>query len=714
MSNIFRAVGEPIEFIAAEANGETTLKKFNMLAYTGAAIDVGFGMRVVVDLEGMTVRNQAIPILRGHDSSQIAGHSTGIDKTAKNLRVTGVLSGSPGVVDEIRATAANGFPWQASIGASIDKQMEFIDKGESAEVNGRTFRGPLYIARKTTLAEVSFVPIGADGNTSASVAASFFPTKGKAMDFEAWLKAKGIDPAALQDAARTVLEAAHKQEIAAAAATVKPGEGSASAATAPAQPEPDPVNTYRNRMSVEASRIADITAICASNPALEITENGKTHALQAHAIREGWDAEKTKLRFELETLKKEKSAAPVVIARSSDEDLSKESLTASLLLHHNFNPSGKWLQSHSAVAMELPEWLRAGINDDKKQQMLERAHRISGMSLLDVCAEAIRLDGKRVPRNRNEMIRAAFSGGTLTNIFTTNVNTMVLQGYAEAGDTTLDWTKTVDVADFKTNERPRLTKGPALDKLPVSSEAKHATRSDAGESYKIARYAQQFVIDEQDIINDTFNALADMPLEMGRAAMRVRPDLVYAIILANPTLTTTGRALFNTTDTNLGSSSALSAANLKAAISAMRLLQENSVNLGLRATHLIVPATLEWTSLELMNSSLIVIAGTAGSVTERGAANTLQNRLTVVSEDRIENGLIDPDTKTSYAGSATTWYLASTMANTIEVAYLRGTGRAPQVRSWKLEEGKWGISYDICLDIGAKAMDWRGLRKTTA
>ena len=54
------------------------------------------------------------------------------------------------------------------------------------------------------------------------------------------------------------------------------------------------------------------------------------------------------------------------------------------------------------------------------------------------------------------------------------------------------------------------------------------------------------------------------------------------------------------------------------------------------------------------------------------------------------------------------------MAKTIEVAYRRGTGRAPQVRSFTLDKGKWGMGWDINMDIGAKAMDWHGMRKTTA
>lgn len=85
-----------------------------------------------------------------------------------------------------------------------------------------------------------------------------------------------------------------------------------------------------------------------------------------------------------------------------------------------------------------------------------------------------------------------------------------------------------------------------------------------------------------------------------------------------------------------------------------------------------------------------------------------------IAEARLENGVTDPSSGVTNSGSASTWYLASTQARTIEVAYLRGTGRVPQVRAFRLDQGKWGLGWDVKLDIGAKALDWRGLHKATA
>jgi phage major head subunit gpT-like protein len=97
----------------------------------------------------------------------------------------------------------------------------------------------------------------------------------------------------------------------------------------------------------------------------------------------------------------------------------------------------------------------------------------------------------------------------------------------------------------------------------------------------------QFVVDQIDIINDSMGAMSDTPQKFGLAAARLRPDLVYSILLANANLDATARALFNSTDGNTASG-ALASGALESAISSMKKQRENSVNLNVTPTHLIV------------------------------------------------------------------------------------------------------------------------------
>ncbi len=713
---------EPLQLEAAEASadgGPPKLRRFSMVAYTGGALRQYWSeYPIVVDLAGMQVAGASLPIYRSHNPDRIVAHTDKIDVSAKQIKVAGVMSGAGADAQEVLALAGNGFPWQASIGANIDR-LELIDRGSKVKVNGQTFAGPVYVARATTLGEISFVPRGEDTATSASIAAH--RNEGSQMNFVQWLAAKGFDAAAaaaLTDAQRTGLQAAFDAEQ--AAARPAPAAPPIAAGAPPAAPAAEnPVVQLRAELAAESQRVGAIRRLCAGAAPPEFVIAATATApesrtpLEAHAIAANWDAAQT----ELYILRASRPAAPAIHSRSHDRDATLQAMQGAMILRARGRLDAPAYQTPQALAMNLPGWLRQPLDAAGRQRTMEAAWRYRDLSLVDLCREAVRLDGREVPAGRGEAIQAAFSGGTLADIFTTNINAVMLATYLEAPDTTGAWTRPTDVADFKTNERPRLGKGGGLAKLPRGGTAEHTTRAATAESYKIARYARQFVVDEQDIIDDSMGALSDIPVEMGLAAGRLRPDLVYAIVLANPTLTATARALFNATDGNLLTTAALAAATLRTAVKTILLFRDNNVNLNLKPTHVLVPPSLKHLTSELVNSSQILIArgGTTDTTVERGSMNALlADGLEPVSDARLENGVTDPATETVYAGSATTWYLVSALAHTVEVAYLRGTGRAPRLRSKVLDGGQYGIQWDCSMDIGAAAMDWRGLVKNTA
>ena len=442
---------------------------------------------------------------------------------------------------------------------------------------------------------------------------------------------------------------------------------------------------------------------------VEVEVNGEQVALHAHAVADGWTLEAT----ELHALRSARPNVPAIHSRGSGDAATLQAFQGAMVLQANLALDNPAWRSPGAVALGLPQWLRRDINDETRQQVMEASHRFSDLSMFDICREAVTLDGNQPHGSRADIIQAAFSGSALTGIFTTSVNASLLSAYMQSSDTSEGWTSTVDVADFKTNERHRMATGNDLNLLPRGKEAQHLERSDVKETYAIARYAKQFVVDEQDIIDDSMNALSDTPSQLGAAAARLRPDMVYAILLANAALVD-AVALFHASHSNLETSAGLSAATLKTAIKDIEVQQESSVNLNLRATHLIVPSDLKHLAMQLVNSATVMRVGDEEA--EWGTENTLSSgeNITPVSDARLTNGVTDPVTGTAQSGSATTWYMASNMGHTVEVAYRRGTGRAPQVRSFSLEAGTWGIGWDVALDIGAKALDYRGLEKNTA
>jgi hypothetical protein len=68
-------------------------------------------------------------------------------------------------------------------------------KEKPPKANGREFAGPVNIARRATLGEISFVVLGADDNTSAQIAASAHSSQeNRDMEFTQWIESQGFRP----------------------------------------------------------------------------------------------------------------------------------------------------------------------------------------------------------------------------------------------------------------------------------------------------------------------------------------------------------------------------------------------------------------------------------------------------------------------------------------------------------------------------------------
>jgi hypothetical protein len=160
--------------IHASAGQESSSRRFDMVAYTGAPMSIrGYRAAVVVDLAGLNVPSQNRPILLDHasDVESIAGQSDSISVVDGKLRVAGEIMAGNGRIDNVLSLASRGFRWQASIGARPER-VEELRAGDTAIVNGQEVRGPLNIVRQATLREISIVAMGADDRTATSLAAS--------------------------------------------------------------------------------------------------------------------------------------------------------------------------------------------------------------------------------------------------------------------------------------------------------------------------------------------------------------------------------------------------------------------------------------------------------------------------------------------------------------------------------------------------------------
>jgi hypothetical protein len=731
----------PVTIRAAEGNNP--VRRFEMVAYTGEPMRIdGFDLPVVIDCASLDTTQQTIPALFNHTADLPVGQIQAVSVTNGRppIRASGVFTPSGAANDraaEVINRADAGYRWQVSIGGN-PAAVERYQRGERFTANGRTYEGPAVLARGVRLREISFVTIGGDSLTSAVVAASKPIIKGASMSFEEWLTSMGFDSEAqgmMTEVQMANMKKMYGDETGDDAEDVEdvdaeplPAIASEDGMTEEEKPmmtaedgmvedeeDKPPANAGAKRPTIQAAavkaekkRILSIQAAAKKYGDPTMTINGTSVRVAAHAIQAGWTPEQA----EVQAMRSQLRTPPSNVIRAGGH-AEMQALQGAMILQAGGKLDHPAYQTSAAVHL-LPQWLRAGINDAQRNRYMEQAHKLSKLNAIDFCRHSLRASGRAVPSDQDDMIQAAFSSGSLVNSMTTSMNAKLLTAYLETPDTTNGWVLEDDVPNYLQNERVRTIRGASLSEQPENAEADHDSFEDVQEVYKVKRYTRQIEVDEIAVVNDTLGAIARKPIEFGQAAARLRPDLVYGTLLANPTLNATGRALFNATDANLITSNALTQPNMTRAIARMSTIQENGVNIDVTPTHLIVPPSLRDPARVIIGSQ-INLASTTVNV-PIGAVNPLYDyNLDLRPEKRLENGVTHPATRVTYGGSATTWYLASSFAPALEVGYLRGHGRAPKVRSWVNDkQGRFGMGWDVQMVVGVCVLDWKGIQQSNA
>ena len=142
-----------------------------IVANSGAVMDMGWGERWVVDLSGqITTRagGQIVPILYSHDWDEQLGHTQSFAVDGSKIVMRGVADGATKRAKQWAESSTTGFPWNASLGFVVLDSLD-IPEGETIAVNGREEAGPLKVATSIEIWEVSVCTFGADKDTSARV-----------------------------------------------------------------------------------------------------------------------------------------------------------------------------------------------------------------------------------------------------------------------------------------------------------------------------------------------------------------------------------------------------------------------------------------------------------------------------------------------------------------------------------------------------------------
>lgn len=669
--NSLLAFAAPVAFEAAAASDPNALPKFSMVAYTGGKMNVGgWPEPVVVDLAGMEIPAAAVPIRLQHDANKGVGHSTSVKIVKGQLEAKGIISRDTAFARDVANSGKNGFPWQCSIGAQVTA-AKYIEEGVSVDVNGQSFDGPLYLMTKSVLNEISFVDLGADGNTSAVVAGKPAPGAKREGEVNMGKKEKVnrlIAAGWAKEEQRDTLMASADAVVDSMVAGLDKLEAAASSKAAKSEPADNAIEAQRN----EFVRCSAIGRLCAGKN-LTVKDGEADVALEAHAIAKGWTVEQT----ELHVLRASRPSAPNVATPAAAADLNA-ALSCAVEKTMGLDVSKRPEQVQAAA-----ERFTDGSGVIGVQRLIIEAARRNGFEGHSITKGNIR----EALRCAFMPVNAGFSTINVGGILSAAANKRLIASFLSVNGA---WRKIASirpVTDFKTVTAYRLTADTQYEKVNPQGEIKHGTLGESSYSIKADTYGKMLGISRQDIINDDLGAFNQVLNLLARGAGLKLNDVFWTAFLANSDFFKSGNKNYSSGSTTNLSVDALTAAEQLF----MDMTDEKGKPVGILPSIVLVPTALSAIAQQIYKGS--EIRDTTSSK-QYITANPHAGKYEVVVSPYLGNS--------SFTGySAKAWYLlANPMdAAAVEVAFLNGQ-EAPTVETADADFNTLGIQMRGYHDFG--------------
>lgn len=698
--------------------------------------------RVLLSSGAQFPSSRQIPLLDSHNRWSVKdqlGSVRSIKRNTDNGNISGKLVFSSSAEAEW-TKVREGHVTDVSAGFQVLNEI-YIPEGETQRIKGKEFTGPINVATKWRLYEASVTPIGADeaakmrGIDPQRLLRPTTTPKKEIVNMPPKLRERcvkaGMDASLSDEAAQKWLNDNHERVFVAEAPAPIPAPAVVPPAVTPPTNVPPVVNTDDLARSVSSSVLQEmerreqlrLQAQREQRQAFEQDADATAALLFGSAeaipqeIRTGYRALNTMAEVR-EYLKKAKQNHDEVSRISgsfriegvgSQRDTHRNMLHTALIVRVA-NINGQDVNTVVPVAARPNGWEQFGglrLVDFARECLLADGYtynEIRGLTSENLCKAAMGWPEKFGLRS---MGYAYHTTGSLAYITMDAINKSLTAGYTEAPST---WRgpmrQAASVPDFKQKHVIKLS---AVANLPVwndNSIPNEVALSNEKESYAVEARAETLSFSWRLMVNDDMDALSRGPALLGRAAARTVNAVAWAQVTSNPTMSD-GQALFlasptgNRKRSNLTTGSATPTNTTVGAMKTkMRLMRglntpegnESEDILNLEARYIVVPAALELTVLQLINS--IADPAPSNSIT----FNPSRTLIPVV-EPRLD------------AASATAWYLFASPndVDTVEVTFLQGQ-EAPVTNDY-VDEATMSRKVTVIQTFAAKAIDHRGVQK---
>lgn len=685
-----------VELEAAASEGD--LPRFTMVAYTGAPMHPGGWWRehpLILDISGMQKPPSGqVPIHRAHDSLRVVGHSESITGGSKVL-IKGVMSVPNAHNAEVVGASKNKFPWQASVGARLLAQPDFIGEGQTVTVNGQKHKGPIFVGRRWLLNEASFVSMGADSATSAIAAAEDKPMN----EFEKWLQAQGVDPSTLTDEAKSQLQAAYD--------ALQAGDEQEDEET------PAPARIQANEQPAQKDINVDISAAVATAVSAAL---GRQSMLQAHlgshpellakAVAENWDEGRCRSEGELATLRAGYSRGPAihVHGRPENRQVVSRAIEAAMSIAGGVcNNEDEVVAQYGERTVEAMQQMRVPRSAGLRFLIHETIRAAGGYAHPGVLDD----DTIRAALRADQQLTASsgFSTVSLSGILSNLANKMLLRAYSAVPSVVRQFCRTVPHSDFKLHTKYRLTTPGDFEKVGATGELKHTELDEDTYSNKVETFGRMMSLTRQMMRNDDLGAFLQIPAAFGRMAAQTHEKSVFAVLLDNTDsfFNSAAAGVFKANALASGAGSALSVTSLSNAEILFWSQEDKHGNpIDLVPSVLLVSPTKYRDASNIVNRTTVTVAGDPATSKQLRVGNEFQGQFNPVQSPYMQ--------ASSIAGaSANKWFLFAAPSADVaimEIAYLDGR-QTPVIESAETDFNTLGMQWRSYWDWGVAKQDKR-------
>lgn len=637
--------------VLAAASDVDGLPVFEMVANTGQPMELeGWPYPVVIDLAGAEFAKAPTPVLEAHDRTKRLAHTTDhkITRGARGrITARGLVSGTGEAATTFVGDSRNGFPFESSLGARTP-DWEFVDEGETVHVNGRAWKGPVIVARKTIIRELTVDVLGADGDTETRIAAA--------------ARRRGISPGALKMAKQRNTDVDLDDD----------DDG---------QDGEDILASERRRVdqiNVLFARYSDIQVVNPDPDNESATKRIKASTFKRNAIRRGLTPMEVERVLLLASFPGEGNDGPAIHVSPTPESFGqrgKDILAAALLCRGG----------HERAAEK-------GFGE----QVMEAAAPYRHYSFVDLARVGLQMEGKPVPTATADVIKASFSESTnaMTEALTGGIDKLVGVMFMESPQTWRSFAAKRDVPNFREHKIISAQHQGQLEQVAPSGDLAHGWIKDGSISLKCDTFGKVFGFNRQAAKNDDLSIFQDIPRVFVKAALRRQNDLVYEVILTNTD------SHFSLAHGNL-IDDVLTLPALSAAVTAMYKQRDDEGNdLDIIPRVLLVPPELADDARQILKSVEVARSATSDNAP---TGNPLEAIADLEVESRLSN-----DTKFATA-SPTGWYLfASRDEAPVYVGFVDGR-EAPFVEFFGLDADpqRLGYTWRVYLDFAAGLGEYR-------